>query len=42
MTVADATGYVLEWREEGSGDAWQTAERGRPAAHLHAVGSDHG
>ena len=23
--VTDATGYVLEWREEGSGDAWQTA-----------------
>ena len=24
--VTDATGYVLEWREEGSGDAWQTAD----------------
>ena len=22
--VTDATSYVLEWREEGSGDAWQT------------------
>ena len=35
--VADATGYVLEWREEGSGDAWQTANVRRPAAHVHAV-----
>ena len=24
--VTDATGYVLEWREEGSGDAWQTVD----------------
>ena len=24
--VADATGYVLEWREEGSGDVWQTID----------------
>ena len=24
--VANATGYVLEWREEGSGDAWQTVD----------------
>ena len=24
--VADATGYVLEWREEGSGDAWQDVD----------------
>ena len=28
--VADATGYVLEWREEGSGDAWQTANVAAP------------
>ena len=24
--VTDATGYVLEWREEGSGDVWQTVD----------------
>ena len=24
--VTDATGYVLEWREEGSGAAWQTVD----------------
>ena len=24
--VANATGYVLEWREEGSGAAWQTVD----------------
>ena len=24
--VTDATGYVLEWREEGSGDAWQEVD----------------
>ena len=28
--VTDATGYVLEWREEGSGDAWQTANVAAP------------
>ena len=28
--VADATGYVLEWREEGSGAAWQTANVSAP------------
>ena len=25
-TVTDATGYVLEWREQGSGDAWQEVD----------------
>ena len=24
--VTDATGYVLEWREQGSGDAWQEVD----------------
>ena len=28
--VTDATGYVLEWREEGSGDAWQTVDVSAP------------
>ena len=28
--VTDATGYVLEWREQGSGDAWQTANVSTP------------
>ena len=28
--VTDATDYVLEWREEGSGDAWQTADVSAP------------
>ena len=28
--VADATGYVLEWREEGSSGAWQTADVSSP------------
>ena len=28
--VANATAYVLEWREEGSGDAWQTANVAAP------------
>ena len=28
--VADATGYVLEWREEGSGAAWQTVNVATP------------
>ena len=40
--VTDATGYVLEWREEGSGDSWQDCRRCRATAHLYAVGSDHG
>ena len=28
--VADATGYVLEWREQGSGAAWQTVAVSAP------------
>ena len=28
--VTDATGYVLEWREEGSGAAWQTVAVSAP------------
>ena len=28
--VTDATGYVLEWREQGSGAAWQTANVSAP------------
>ena len=28
--VGNATGYVLEWREQGSGDAWQTANVSAP------------
>ena len=28
--VTDATGYVLEWREEGSGGAWQTVDVSAP------------
>ena len=28
--VTDATGYVLEWREEGSGAAWQTVDVSAP------------
>ena len=28
--VSNATGYVLEWREEGSGAAWQTANVSAP------------
>ena len=28
--VTDATGYVLEWREEGSGDTWQAVDVSAP------------
>ena len=28
--ATDATGYVLEWREEGSGDVWQTVDVSAP------------
>ena len=28
--VTDATGYTVEWREQGSGDAWQTANVSAP------------